>query len=114
MQSPDNDSVSAEPALLLGRLLQQPGEFDSLLQRVRRIEALDHALRLWLGDPTPGAIRVANLRGETLIVFADSAASLTKLRYQQESLLAYLRERHGIPVNRLDAKVRPGLARRRV
>lgn len=106
--------MSAELAPLHGRLLQQPGEFDNLLQRIRRIEALDHALRLWLGDTSPGAIRVANLRGETLVVFADSAASLTSLRFQQEALLAYLRERHGIPLSRIDAKVRPGLARKRV
>lgn len=103
--------MSAEPALLHGRLLQKPGDFESLLDRVRRIEALDRALHQWSSEPWLAAIRVANLRGETLVVFSDSAASLTTLRYQRENLLAYLRERHGLPVSRIEARVKWGGAK---
>lgn len=106
--------TNADLAPLHGRLLQQPGEIESLLQRVRRVEALDRAMRQWTNESWLAAIRVANLRGETLVVFSDSAASLTTLRYRREDLLAYLRERHGIPVNRLEARVRPGPTRARV
>lgn len=103
--------MSAEPALLHGRLLKKPGEFESLLDRVRRIEALDRALHQWSSEPWLQAIRVANLRGDTLVVFSDSAASLTTLRYQRDTLVTYLREHHGLPVSRIEARVKWGTAR---
>lgn len=105
---------TADPALLHGRLLQQPGDIEPLLQRVRRIEALDRALHLWTGEPWLAAIRVANLRGDTLVVFADSASAATALRYRRDDLLDYLRQRHGLAVSRIEAKVRPGPTRRGV
>lgn len=103
--------MNAEPALLHGKLLAQPGDFETLLERVRRIEALDRALHQWSNESWLANIRVANFRGDTLVVFSDSAASLTTLRYQRETLLAWLRERHGLPVNRIEARVRWGTAR---
>lgn len=106
--------TNADPALLHGRLLQQPGDFEPLLHRVRRIEALDRALHQWTTEPWLAAIRVANLREDTLVVFADRAANATTLRYRRDDLLAYLRERHGLNVDRLEVKVRPGTARGRV
>lgn len=104
----------SDPVLLHGRLLQQPGDLDTLLQRVRRIEALDHVLHQWSGESWLSAIRVANLRGDTLVVFSDSAASATMLRYRREDLLTYLRGQHGLAISRLETKVRPGSAWRRV
>lgn len=105
---------TADPALLHGRLLQQSGDIEPLLQRVRRIEALDRALHQWTAEPWLAAIRVANLRGDTLVVFADSASAATALRYRRLELLDYLRQRHGLSVNRIEAKVRPGPTRPRV
>jgi hypothetical protein len=84
------------------------------MQRVRRIETLDRALHQWSREPWLSAIRVANLRGDTLVVFSDNAAAATTMRYRREDLLAYLRERHGLAVGRLETKVRPRSARRRV
>lgn len=106
--------MNADPALLHGRLLRQPGEFVTLLQQVQRIEALDRALRQWTNDPWLSAIRIANLRGDTLILFSDSAAALTTLRYQHEGLTAFFRDRHGIAISRIEARVKPRLVRFRV
>lgn len=106
--------TNADPALLHGRLLGQPGEFVNLLQQVQRIEALDRTLRQWTKDPWLSAIRVANLRGETLVLFSDSAAALTTLRYQHESLTAFFRDRHGIVISRIEARVKPKPVRARV
>lgn len=105
---------NADPAPLLGRLLQQPGEFVSLLQRVRHIEALDRALHQWSSEPWLATIRVANLRGDTLVLFADRAANATTLRYRRDDLLTFLREQHGLAVQRIEVKVRPGSTGRRV
>jgi hypothetical protein len=108
------DVTPTDPALLHSRLLQQAGDVETLLQRVRRIEALDRAVHQWSGDPWLSAIRVANLRGDTLVLFSDNAAAATTMRYRREDLMAYLRERHGLNVSRLETKVRPGSARCRV
>lgn len=96
-------------------MLQQAGDdTETLMERVRRIEALDRALHQWSSEPWLSAIRVANLRGDTLVVFSDNAAAATTMRYRREDLMAYLREQHGLVVGRLETKVRPGSARRRV
>lgn len=99
--------MTADPSPLHGRLVGKPGEFGGLLEQVRRIEALNLALRQWTNDPWLNSIRVANLRGDTLVLFADNAAVATTLRYQREALAAYLRERCGLAINRIEAKVRP-------
>jgi len=104
----------SDPALLHNRLLQQAGDVETLLQRVRRIETLDRALHQWASDPWLSAIRVANVRGDTLVVFSDNAAAATTMRYRREDLLTYLREQHGFGFGRLETKMRPGSARRRV
>ncbi len=104
----------SDPALLHSRLLQKAGDFEPLLQRVRRIEMLDRAVHQWTGEPWLSAIRVANLRGDTLVVFSDSATAATMLRYRREDLMTYLREQHGLEISRLETKVRPGTTRRRV
>jgi len=105
----------SDPALLHSRFLQQAGDdTETLLQRVRRIEALDRALHEWSREPWLSAIRVANLRGDTLVVFSENAAAATTMRYRREDLLAFLRKRLGLEVARLETKVRPGSARRRV
>ena len=98
--------MNADPALLHGRLLQQPGDFEPLLQRVRRLQALNSLLQRWTSEPWLTAIRVANLRGETLVVYADNAAALTALRYRRDSLLGWLQQQ-GVPVLKLDMRVRP-------
>ena len=109
------DVTPSDPASLHSRLVQQAGEdVETLLQRVRRIEALDRALHEWSSEPWLSAIRVANLREDTLVVFSDNASAATTMRYRREDLLTYLRERHGLDVGRLETKVRPGPARRRV
>ena len=104
----------SDPALLHSRLLQQPGDIETLLQRVKRIESLDRAVHQWTGEPWLSAIRVANLRGDTLVVFSDSATAATMLRYRRADLITYLREQHGLEISRLETKVRPGSMRRRV
>lgn len=103
--------MSAEPSRLHGRLLKKPGDLESLLDRIQRIEALDRVLHQWSNESWLANIRVANLRGDTLVVFSDSAASLTTLRYQRENLLTWLREHHGLAISRIEARVKWGTAR---
>lgn len=98
--------MNADPALLHRRLLQQPGDFEPLLQRVQRLQALNRLLQGWTSEPWLSAIRIANLRGDTLVIYADNAAAMTSLRYRSESLLDWLKQQ-GVPVLKLDLRIRP-------
>ena len=84
------------------------------LWRVDEIEALQNICRRWSSEPWMGALRVVNVRGQTLVVHAESAAALTALRYRREALLAYLREHGRWPLTRLETRVRPALPGRGV
>ncbi|MBI2384223.1 MAG: DUF721 domain-containing protein [Gammaproteobacteria bacterium] len=64
-------------------------------------------LREWLAEPWSSAVRVANVRGDTLVIFCSNAAALTRLRYRQAELLSLVRLRHGLACTRLEAKVKP-------
>lgn len=99
--------MNRELAHLHGRLKEEPGELGDLLQVTQRLEALNHAMRQWANEPWLDSIRVANLRGDTLVLFADNASALVPLRYRRDALLAFLRERHGVPATRIEARVRP-------
>lgn len=104
--------MNAELAHLHSRLVNGPGEFGNLLEVTQRLEALNSALRQWANEPWLDSIRVANLRGDTLVLFADSASALVPLRYRRDALLAFLRDRFGVTATRIEAKVRPSLGRR--
>ena len=104
--------MNAELAHLHGRLVDAPGELDNLFQVTQRLEALNQALRQWADEPWLDCIRVANLRGDTLVLFADSASALVPLRYRRDALLAFLRDHYGVTATRIEAKVRPSLERR--
>ena len=99
--------MSTELASLHRRLAGRPGDLEPLLCLVRRIEAVQQACRAWSDEPWMEAIRVVNLRGNTLVMHADNAAALTALRYRREQLLGYLREHHQLPLTRLEVRVRP-------
>lgn len=50
---------------------------------------------------------LANVRGDTAVMVADSAAWATQLRYLQHAVLERLRERHDLPVRRLAVRIAP-------
>lgn len=52
------------------------------------------------------AVRLVNVRDQVAVFFVDNAAVLVPLRYRSESLLAFLREKLGLDVRRIDIKVR--------
>ncbi|WP_428309866.1 DciA family protein [Hydrocarboniphaga sp.] len=92
---------------LLSRLRTQASPLRDLIDHAERISALDQALRQWTPEPWFQAIRLANIRGDTVVLFASNAAALVPLRYRQQALLSYLREHLRIPCTRLETKVKP-------
>jgi hypothetical protein len=79
----------------------------ALLQRADKLSRVEELLHEWLGEPWSSSIRVANIRGDALVVFARSAAALTKLRYSRDDFLALLHHRLGVNCNELIMKVKP-------
>ncbi|AXQ28088.1 DUF721 domain-containing protein [Solimonas sp. K1W22B-7] len=88
-------------------LRQQPAELRGLLDRARLIADMNRALPSWSAEPWVALIRVANVRGETLVIHANSAAALVPLRYRSTALLAWLNQRFSLGCTKTEAKVKP-------
>lgn len=97
---------------LIGTLRQQPHPLRDLIERAERLTALDNALRQWTQEPWFQSIRLANIRGDTVVLFASNAAALVPLRYRQQELLSFLRDSLKLSCTRLETKVRPSVNRR--
>ena len=92
---------------LLDQLRQQQTPLSDLIERAERIASLDKALRQWTSEPWFDAIRLANIRGETVVLYASNAAALVPLRYRQQSLLSFIRDQLQLPCSKLETKVKP-------
>lgn len=67
------------------------GAFASLARRAASLDALDRALRATLAAPLREQVRLANLRSGRLLFLASTPAWATRLRLQQNALLAAAR-----------------------
>ena len=84
---------------------------DSLLQglldRARSLGETQQILRNWAMEPLSRSLRIANARDGVVVVYADSAAAFTQLRYRQQELLQLLQTTLGKPDLTLEIKMRP-------
>ncbi|HET8883147.1 MAG TPA: hypothetical protein VFM56_13300 [Solimonas sp.] len=80
------------------------------LSQVQRLTDINRSLPSWCAEPWVRQIRVANVRGQTVVVFSASAAALVPLRHRSSAFLHWLNDRYRLSCTRLDAKVRPPLA----
>jgi len=88
-------------------LSHQPTGVRDVLDRARLIADITRELHLWSPEPWIRQIRVANIRNDTLIVYATSATVLVQLRYRRQSLLSWLNQRFQLGCTEVEAKVRP-------
>ncbi len=86
------------PAHELLRRAQRLGEIQRILREI---------LRDWSLEPLAHSLRTANERDGVLIVYADSAAALTQVRYRRQDLLKALQERLAPAPEKLEIKMRP-------
>lgn len=80
------------------------------LARLQCLADINRSLSSWCAEPWVRQLRVANIRGQTVVVFSASAAALVPLRLRSSAFLAWLNDRYRLSCTRLDAKVRPPLA----
>ena len=92
-------------------LRQQPAELRGVLDRARLLADINRALPSWSAEPWVKLIRVANIRGETLVIHAHCAAALVPLRHRGTALLTWLNQRFNLGCTKTEAKVKPENAR---
>lgn len=96
------------PKRVAGLLAGNHDTLQPLLARAKRLEQLNHALRSQLPPPLNQHCQVANIRGDTLVLHADSSAWALKLRYSVPVMLAQLQKQPALQNLRcIDIKVRP-------
>jgi hypothetical protein len=92
----------------LATALAAPG-LASLVERARLLGRLDRSIRSSLPPTLSSHVRVANLRGDCLVMLADSPTWATRLRYLRQSVLDGLWQTHSIRCRVLEVKVQPDL-----
>lgn len=94
--------------LPLSLALAAPG-LASLVDRARFLRQLDRDIRAGLPEPLSRHALVANLRGDCLVMLADSPTWATRLRYQRQKVLDLVWRTHSIRCRTLEVKVQPDL-----
>jgi hypothetical protein len=84
-------------------------ELASLVERARFLRQLDRTVRASLPETLSQHVQVANLRGDCLVMLADSPTWATRLRYQRQTVLDGLWQGHSIRCRMLEVKVQPDL-----
>ncbi len=98
--------MSSKPVAQI--LTAHDGKLQSLLERALYFEALSHILHEVLDPALAQHITLANLRGDTAVVAADTPAWLTKIRYQAPAILQQLKQQPGLgAINKVQFKVLP-------
>jgi len=84
------------------------GPLASLLERARRLNDLDRALRRHLGDPLARHCRLANVEERRVVLETDSPAWVARLRYRSPEILEFLRRQRGLEkLERAELRVSP-------
>ena len=99
-----------EPRNLRQVLSQSPQSLGGVLERARRLSDINREMRDWCDEPWVRQIRIANLRGDTVVLYSASASALVPLRHHSRSLLAWLKTRYQLSCTRVETKVRPPVA----
>jgi len=82
-----------------------------LLRRARWLADMEQIFRERVSPATAKALRIANFRNGTVVIYVDSAAALTQLRYSEKELLQALENKIKMPCRKLEIKVRSASTR---
>ncbi|MGH8460026.1 MAG: hypothetical protein ACRESS_00320 [Stenotrophobium sp.] len=86
----------------------QPRNVRELLTRAQRLAEIDRAVHeYWTQEPWAETLRIANIRGNTVVIFTPTAAALIPLRYHQKALLGFLKHRFQLACTAIEVKVSP-------
>ncbi len=99
--------MHAEDDRLGAHLIHPDSPVQGLLTQARRLEAIQKRLRDWAREPLASSLRIANEREGTVVIYVDSAAAHTQLRYRRQEMLQFLRDGLDNPSLNLEIKMRP-------
>src|ERR1700757_3011765 len=95
-------------AVGIGTCFNEPGSaLHQLMARAGRLADIQTAIRDWAGEPLASSLTIANERDGVLVVYAASAAALLQVRYKQQELIQFLRERLSLTATKLEVKINP-------
>jgi hypothetical protein len=95
-------------AIDIGAHLSGPGSsLHTLFARAGQLAAIQAALAEWAGEPLASSLNIANERDGILVIYATSAAALTQVRFKQQELIHFLRQRLALSITKLEAKINP-------
>ena len=77
-----------------------------MIRHATRLRRLDRAFRKLLPGPAQAHCRVANLRGDTLVVAADSPVWASRIRYESRQILREMAASCGVTATRIRIVVR--------
>ena len=103
--------MHADDNRLGAHLVHPDSPVQGLLRQAGRLEGIQKMLRDWAREPLASSLRIANEREGVVVVYIDSAAALTQLRYRQQEMLQVLRDGLGKPTLTLEIKLRPASQR---
>lgn len=101
--------MQAKTRSLAEHLLALKTPLGALLSRVDRLAKADRTLRETLDASLSERFRLANVRDNTAILHADSAATATILRYRQQDILRILQTHAEIECERIKVALDPSL-----
>lgn len=104
-----SDALTPTGARLSEVLDSRSGTTARVLARAARLQALSAELQK-LDAPWAPALRVANLRGDCVVVFADNAAAAARARLESRRITEWL-QRRGVDCRRVEIRVRPAARR---
>ena len=82
--------------------------WSSIIQHVEYIRKLKTALNPYIPDIYQDHVTLANIRGNVLVLYANSSVWSTRLRYQIPALLETLsHDKNFVHINRIELKIRP-------
>lgn len=82
------------------------GSLSEVIRHATRLRRLDRAFRKLLPGPAQAHCRVANLRGDTLVVAADSPVWASRIRYESRQILREMATSCGVTASRIQILVR--------
>jgi hypothetical protein len=100
-------SFQPDPLPIRHWMNDRPGPLRQLLGRASLLAAATRQLHSEIPSPWARSLRIVNLRGSTLVVYAHTAAALIPLRRHQQDVLDIAGRCLGCRPDRIDAKVRP-------
>lgn len=101
------DFMRRTPYPITRILHQKDTGLRNLAVRVRILQNLGNALKRCIPANLAAHAEVANLRGQVLVISADSAAWATRLRYHRKAVLRHLSAECGVEIRDMRIKISP-------